>query len=135
MHRVMRNNLHNLGKTIRALRRQRGLTQEQLAERADLHSTYIAKIEAGQRLPSLDTLVLLADALETPVSVIIQQAEHRQAEHQGKPDVFRDAGTSAGSEDIQQVKREISYMLEDMELEQSLLLRDIIRAIKKYRTD
>ncbi|HHY11651.1 MAG TPA: helix-turn-helix transcriptional regulator [Firmicutes bacterium] len=126
----MKNSLQNLGTALRSFRRQRGLTQEQLAERADLHSTYIAKIEAGQRLPSLDTLISIADALQIPVSAVIVEVER-----QGKPGILHDARAGQPSENLQQVKREISYMLEDLDLDQSLLLREIIRAIRAYMTD
>jgi transcriptional regulator with XRE-family HTH domain len=52
-----------LGKRVRELREQRGLSQEQLAERAGLHWTYVSGIERGRRNPGLNTLGALAKAL------------------------------------------------------------------------
>lgn len=49
------------------LRSQRGWTQEGLAERANLHRSYLASIEVGGRNPTLDVIVKLADALSVPV--------------------------------------------------------------------
>ncbi len=53
-----------LGANVRALRIQQGLTQEQLAEKCDLHRTYIGAIERGDRNISLKNIVRLADVLE-----------------------------------------------------------------------
>jgi transcriptional regulator with XRE-family HTH domain len=44
-------------------REAQGLTQEQLAERAGLHTTTIGKLERGQQIPSLALFILLAKAL------------------------------------------------------------------------
>lgn len=68
----MQEKQQRLGARIRSLRQARGLTQEQLAERAGLHPTYVAKIEAGTRLPSLEVLDRLAAALEVPASLVVQ---------------------------------------------------------------
>jgi transcriptional regulator with XRE-family HTH domain len=50
----------SLGERIRALRKLQGLTQEALAERAELHVTYISGLENGSRNPSLTALASLA---------------------------------------------------------------------------
>ena len=52
-----------LGAAIRRQRLKRGVTQETLGARADLHRTYIADIERGARNPSLETIVRIARAL------------------------------------------------------------------------
>ena len=51
------------GQKIRRLRKQRGESQDQLAERSELHRTYISDIERGYRNPSLSSIVQLAVAL------------------------------------------------------------------------
>jgi transcriptional regulator with XRE-family HTH domain len=55
-----------LGKTVRQKRHSLGLSQEALAERADLHWTYIGGIERGERNVSLINIVKIARALEVP---------------------------------------------------------------------
>ncbi len=45
------------------LRHAAGLTQEELAERAAVHRTQVGLLEAGKRLPRLETLVKLAGSL------------------------------------------------------------------------
>lgn len=52
---------HNL----RVRRKQLGLTQEALAERAGLKQATIAQFESGVAVPAFDTIALLAEALDT----------------------------------------------------------------------
>lgn len=51
------------GKRVRALRCEMGLTQEELAEQADLHHTYVGSVERGERNIALENIVALAKAL------------------------------------------------------------------------
>lgn len=55
------------GDRVRALRSDRGYSQEHLAELADLHRTYVGSVERGERNISLDAITALAKALDVPV--------------------------------------------------------------------
>lgn len=60
-----------IGSNIRALRREKKLTQEQLAELADISPSFLGHIERGTRQMSVETLYRIADALEcTPGDVL-----------------------------------------------------------------
>ena len=52
-----------LGETIRSRRKKVGVSQERLAEMADLHHNFIGEIERGEKAASIDTLVKIAKAL------------------------------------------------------------------------
>ncbi len=56
-----------LGQQVRALRRERDLTQEQLAEAAHLSVNYISGVERGFYSPSLTTLAAMAKALSVEI--------------------------------------------------------------------
>ncbi len=56
------------GERVRALRSALGLSQEALAERADLHRTYVGSVERGERNIGLDNIHALADALDVPAA-------------------------------------------------------------------
>lgn len=60
-----------IGTNIRRLRRARGLTQEQLAERAEVGRHFLSDIETGRRRASVHTLVRLTQALETSADLIL----------------------------------------------------------------
>jgi len=64
-----------IGSRIRALRQEQKLTQEKLAELADIHPTFLAKIAAGQRLPSLEVIGRLAGALGVPVASVVSATD------------------------------------------------------------
>jgi transcriptional regulator with XRE-family HTH domain len=51
---------------VERLREERGLTQEQLGWAAGIHQTAIARIESGERRPTLGTVFKLAAGLEVP---------------------------------------------------------------------
>ena len=52
---------------IRCLRRQRDISQEELALRAGINSVYLGQIERGQKCPTVDTLYKLALGLDVPL--------------------------------------------------------------------
>ena len=63
--------LIGFGNRLRNLRRERGISQEKLAELAGLHRTYIGGVERGERNISLVNMVVLAEALEVSLSTLV----------------------------------------------------------------
>ncbi len=60
-----------IGRTIRQLRKKRGWTQTQLAGKAGIRQATVSGIERGMRDPAYGTLIVIADALEVLVSVLL----------------------------------------------------------------
>lgn len=54
---------------------QKGISQEELADLAGLHRTYISQIERGLKSPSLRSLGQIADALGILLSTLIRRIE------------------------------------------------------------
>lgn len=59
------------GQHLRELRQQEKLTQEELADRAGMHFTYIGQIERGLRNPSLVNLYKLSKALKVDAGQLL----------------------------------------------------------------
>lgn len=60
-----------IGERIRKYRKEKGWTQSQLAEEADLCTVYISSYETGRWLPSLLNLIAIADALNVTLDDIV----------------------------------------------------------------
>lgn len=66
------------GFLIRQLRMERGLTQEALAERAELNVSYIGFIERGENVPTLTIVLNLADALHVDAADLVGEVSRRR---------------------------------------------------------
>lgn len=95
-----------LGETVKTLRRRLGITQEELAWRADLHRTYIADIERGARNVTLRSMDSLAKAFEMTVGELLSNVSVPNA---------RVGSASAGPEEI--------LLVEDNAADAALTLR------------
>jgi transcriptional regulator with XRE-family HTH domain len=60
-----------VGETIRSYRRKAGLTQEKLAENADLHHNFIGEVERGNMEASLTSLLKISKALGVRVRDLV----------------------------------------------------------------
>jgi transcriptional regulator with XRE-family HTH domain len=57
------------------LRRQAGLSQEELARRAGLHRTEVSYLETCRRIPRIDTLVKVGDSLDARPDQLLEEVE------------------------------------------------------------
>jgi transcriptional regulator with XRE-family HTH domain len=64
--------LKRFGDRLKELRRAAGLSQEKLAELAELHRTYISGVERGERNASLTTIARIAKALDISLSELFE---------------------------------------------------------------
>jgi ribosome-binding protein aMBF1 (putative translation factor) len=60
------------GQNLRRSRQLAGLSQEELGERAALHRTEIGRLERGDRIPRIDTLLRLAGAMAIPAGELVE---------------------------------------------------------------
>ncbi len=67
-----------LGDAVRALRSERALTQESLADLCGLTTNYVGDTERGERNISVRALWQLADGLTVPASELLRAAEQHQ---------------------------------------------------------
>ncbi|HHY99420.1 MAG TPA: helix-turn-helix transcriptional regulator [Firmicutes bacterium] len=105
-----------IGSRLRALRQDRRLTQEKLAESAGIHPTFLAKIEGGRRLPSLEVICRLANALGVPAAAIVSAIDERE-----------------GASPKDRLADEIVMLLEDSTREELELVRDFSMLLLKHR--
>ena len=62
----------SLGLRLRELRKSKNLTMEQLSERIKKSHNFLGNIERGESVPSLKTLIALANELEVSADVLLQ---------------------------------------------------------------
>lgn len=60
-----------IGKNLRRYRTEKGIMQETLAEMAHLSSNYIGMIERGEKMPSLTSLINIANALGITADMLL----------------------------------------------------------------
>lgn len=68
---------HILAENIRAFRREKNISQEELADMCNLHRTYIGSVERGERNVTLSTLEALAAALDVSVPTLLTKKATR----------------------------------------------------------
>lgn len=61
------------GPSLKRIRTQRGLTQEELAQRAGLHRTEISLLERNQRKPVLETIVAISRAMQMTAAELLKE--------------------------------------------------------------
>lgn len=69
----------NVGKMIATIRTQRGLSQQQLADKMNLSKQAISNYERGVREPDYVTLEALADVLNVPMGMLITKDDQEAA--------------------------------------------------------
>lgn len=63
---------NRFAESLRRIRTQKGLSQEDLADLADLHRTYVGSVERGERNISVDNMEALAEALGADLSDMLK---------------------------------------------------------------
>lgn len=69
-----------IGRRIRTLRMSRKLTLEKLAEMAKMSEKHLGKVERGTANPSIQCITAIAEALQLPISTIVEADHERSRE-------------------------------------------------------
>lgn len=72
-----------IGDVLRDFRLQKGRTLRQVASKASVALGYLSEVERGQKEASSEILASVAEALETPISVIMREVGDRLAVVEG----------------------------------------------------
>lgn len=68
-----------IGKVLRQLRRDTGITQEELARRAKIDRVYVSLLENDKSTPTLDVFCRVCKALGTKGSIVLARIERRSS--------------------------------------------------------
>ena len=70
---------HNeaFGQVVRSLRKEKGLSHEDLGFRCDMDRTYISGIEFGKRNPTLQSIWFIAEGLDEPPGILIAKTNEQ----------------------------------------------------------
>jgi len=98
-----------LGARIKELRKDKGLTQDQLSETINIDPKHLSRIEVGGSFPSLDALERMADALHVEIK------DFFEFEHQEKT--------------RKEMKEKINILLKEAGTDKLKLILKIIRAV------
>ena len=104
----MQERRRQLGGRIRQLRLERHFTHSRLAELAETDQAHLARVERGERWPSVPLLFRLADALETDVAVL-----------------FRSDGATAES-----LRDDVWLVMRDANSDQQVVVREMLRLLR-----
>ena len=107
-------NYELLGKHIRERRKEKKYTLEQLAEKLDVSTTFIGQIERAKGIPSLETLVKIANVLEISTDSL----------------PFGDLNAESGNSHFM---KKIAELTEDFAPKERELLLENIEIINKFR--
>ena len=102
-----------LGERLRAYRTQRGWSQEEMAERADLHTTYIGQLERGEKNATIESISKVAAALDISL-----------------PKLFENISLASSEKDI---PSRCYDLIQKQPLRDQKLLLDILDAVIAYK--
>ena len=94
-----------IGEKLYQLRRARGFSQEQLAERIGVSRQTISKWEGGLSTPDLEKLIALADCFEISLDSLVRESGNPLQEE------VPEASTSAAADSAEQIRRITGFVL------------------------
>ena len=105
-----------VGARIRGFRKEKRLSQEELAEKCSLHPTYIGQLERGEKNPTIESVMKVEDGLEIPIDQLFINipCSNRQA--------------------MDYITDRIMYLVAEMSQKEQLIIYDLIIQALKLRS-
>jgi transcriptional regulator with XRE-family HTH domain len=94
---------HAVGQRIRELRRARGLTQEAVAERAQINAKYFGSIERGEVNVTVQTIARIADALAVPAGELFSPVTESGSDRKRLMSQLQELVANANDETVQRL--------------------------------
>ena len=104
-------NQQKTGEFLRRLRREKGLTQEQLAERFNVSSRTVSRWETGSNLPDVGTLIELADFYDVDIRQIIDGERKGENMDRETKDMLKKVASYATAKDREKRIKAISFVV------------------------
>lgn len=101
----MSERMRNIGDVISALRKKKGLTQEELGKKTDLKRTIIVKIENSQRAISLDEAVKIAAVFSLDVDTMYSYIQNKEEKSNEESFVIAFKAKGMSTENLKEIKR------------------------------
>lgn len=114
----------SLGKRISTLRKQRGLTQQELAGKVGVHANHVTRWERDRMRPSSKTIAMIAEALAVTADELFASSDAQSASMVADPQLLRTfhQAQELSPEDRGIVIRMVEALLTKKRMEQALRL-------------
>lgn len=90
-----------IGQRLRNIRKEKGLSQEELADLSSLHSTYIGQLERGEKNATLESIEKVVHALEITLEELFRFIQPTKASHESST-LFKIVNRLQGRSNIDQ---------------------------------
>mgnify|MGYP001114538517 CR=1 FL=1 len=107
--------LESIGRNIRKFRLMRNLRQEDLAEMAGLSINYVGALERGEKIPSLETFIVLLNALEVSSDMVLSSL---LVEHQADASRLMDRMQNLPAYDIERILAVVDVLIQYSSMDQ-----------------
>lgn len=122
----------NIGEQIRKYRKEAGLSQKELGQKLGVSQQHIAQYESVKRIPKLETINKIADALDIPVSELIDPTVLQLSKD--VIDLF--SGSNTLNLDIKGTKiNELFSELNDIGQDKAIEQVELLTKIPEYRKE
>ena len=92
-----------IGKRIRNYRTSQKMSQEELAEKCDLHPTYIGQVERGEKNATLESISKIASGLSVSLSTLFENIDNTDTDSTNYPNEAYELVHSLSPKDQQKI--------------------------------